>query len=237
MRPAHALLPFSSAHLTLALVLTISGCGSSASLTADGGKQSAAGQDGGDASPTGDGGSGAHGAAGSEGAAGTHGAAGTQGAAGTHGAAGTQGAAGTGGTGGKPVGYCDTGADCVYHTVCCGGSCNAKTDPAPMPMVCSTSCVAGLSPATCGCVNHQCSSASPCTVPSSGLCPYCGNGYLTGPEGCPTCQCAPGDGGSDGPVCAAQGDGCGMQLGCCGSLQCCSSGPPNSGRCFPVCGI
>ena len=41
---------------------------------------------------------------------------------------------------------------------------------------------------------------------------------------------------ADGGACAAQGQGC-VGTPCCGGLQCCSSGPPDSGACFPLCGI
>jgi hypothetical protein len=118
---------------------------------------------------------------------------------GTGGASGSAGAAGS-----PPIGYCDTNADCEFRDGCCSGTCAAKTDPSPAPMVCTTACTIGLGASTCGCMNHQCSNASSCVVPGIGLCQYCPDGYQTGPEGCQTCECKPGDAGTDT---ATSGDG------------------------------
>jgi hypothetical protein len=142
---------FASAHRSLvpALLLGIFvfgaalGCGSGAPLKQDGGTAGAA-----------------------AGHGGTAGAGG--GAAGTGGQAG-QGVAGAGGT--TPLGQCDTSDDCEPRTGCCGGSCNAKTDPTPaQPMVCNHLCPVGgasAGPLVCGCVNHQ------CAYFDSGLLPAC----------------------------------------------------------------
>jgi hypothetical protein len=157
------------------LLLAVAGCGSPTLSTSDAGL---AGHDGG----SGDTPTGAGGAAGAGGDA-----------------------AGTGGAGGETGGPCETNDDCVLVTQCCGGICLAKTDPAPAPTFCSTSCVFRLTPSTCGCVNHRCSNDSACIVPGSGLCPDCPNGYLTGPGGCQTCACAPTDAGMDSTI-DANGD-------------------------------
>lgn len=222
-------------YVLLAVTMAATGC-SSTTLKPDAG----AGQAGHD------GGAGATGTAGGGAGAAGGGTAGSTGTAGVTGAAG--GAAGVGGTGGAggEVGACDTDEDCVFHTVCCGGTCTAKTDPSPAPMVCSTSCVINLGPATCGCVNHKCSSMSACIVPGSGLCPYCPNGYLTGATGCQTCQCAGGDAGLDsstdgGGDAHALGDSCDDGRGCADGLVCKAIGDPcptypKCNRCYRPCG-
>ena len=158
------------------------------------------------------------GAAGTAGGTGgtTHGSAGSAGSSGSPGTAGTSGLGGSGragGTGGsQSIGYCDTDTDCVFHRSCCGEACTAKTDPSAPLMVCNVDCEFGPGAATCGCVDHQCSTASSCVVPRSGLCPYCPNGYLTGPGGCQTCQCKPGDAGTDT---SSSGDGSTEALPAC----------------------
>jgi hypothetical protein len=224
-------------YVILVLALVAAGCSSSAALKPDAGT----GQ------------SGQGGAAGGAGPGGGGGATGTAGATtgaggGTAGAGGAMAGAG-GGTAGASggLGYCDKDEDCVFHSVCCGGTCNAKTDPAGPPMVCSTSCAISLGPSTCGCVNHQCSTASACIVQGSGLCPYCPNGYLKGATGCETCQCAGGDGGADardasgdgGPH--ALGEPCDDGLGCTSGLVCKAIGDPcptypKCNRCYRPCG-
>jgi len=203
--------------LVLALVACGVGCGSSSGLTPDAGS----------------------GKAGQEGTAGTTGAAGSAtGAAGS--ATGAAGATGAGGATGGTLGYCDKDEDCVFHSVCCGGTCNAKTDPAAKPEVCATSCAVSLGPSTCGCVNHKCSADSACIVTGSGLCPYCPFGYQTGATGCATCICAPGDGGVDGPL-HARGESCDDGIGCTAGLVCKAIGDPcatypKCKQCYLPCG-
>jgi hypothetical protein len=229
-----------SAILMVALVTV--GCSSSSALKPDGG----AGQ-GGAAAGTSGGGAGGATAGASGGAAGAGGATagaggGAAGAGGaTAGAGGATAGAGGGATGGAggAVGYCDKDEDCVFHSACCGGVCIAKADPPVTPMVCNTSCAIGFGPATCGCVNHKCSSESACIVPGSGLCPYCANGYMTGATGCQTCTCVGGDAGSDAGVHAA-GEACDDGLGCTSGLVCKAIGDPcptypKCNRCYMPC--
>jgi hypothetical protein len=219
----------------LLVALAAWGCGSSAGLKPDGGS----GKGGSDA------GAGSTGAAGS--ATGTAGASGSGGASvtgvgGTTGGAGVTGGGGTtgGGGAGGTLGYCDKDEDCVFHSVCCGGTCDAKTDPAAKPQVCATSCAVSLGPSTCGCVNHKCSADSACIVTGSGLCPYCPFGYQTGATGCATCICAAGDGGTDGPL-HARGDSCDDGVGCESGLVCKAIGDPcptypKCKQCYLPCG-
>jgi hypothetical protein len=194
--------------LMVALVAWGVGCGSSTGLNPD----ASSGQAG-------------KGSAGTTGAAGSAtGAAGSAtGAAGS--GTGAAGATGGGGATGGTLGYCDKDEDCVFHSVCCGGTCNAKTDPVGKPEVCATSCAVSLGPSTCGCVNHKCSADSACIVSGSGLCPYCPFGYQTGATGCATCICAAGDGGVDGPL-HARGESCDDGIGCTAGLVCKAIGDP-----------
>jgi len=250
MRKATLRNSVSATYVLLAWAAAASGC-SSSTLKPD----ASAGQSGRD------GGTGTTGTAG--GGAGTAGG-GTAGA-GTAGGGGSAAGAGGGAGAGGALGACDKDEDCVFHSVCCGGTCNAKTDPAAAPMVCATSCVISFGPATCGCVNHKCSGESACIVPGSGLCPYCPNGYLTGVTGCQTCQCAGGDAGPDsattdsasdgsahalgescddgrgcttGLVCKAVGDPCGTYPKCNVCYRPCGVGGtcPTGQRCFPPVG-
>jgi hypothetical protein len=109
--------------------------------------------------------------------------------------AGATGQGGHGGAGG--AGSCNTDSDCVYIPgSCCNGTCAAMTDPLPAPgPVCNIACTAAVP--SCGCVNHQCAAAPACAPSGGGACQFCPNGYLTGPGGCQTCQCKPGDAGTD----------------------------------------
>jgi hypothetical protein len=221
----------SATRVFIVLALAAWGCGSSSGLKPD----ASSGQGGNDAGSTGTGGA----AAGSGGSTGTGGAAAGSGGSTGVGGSGVGGSTGGGGAGGT-VGYCNTDEDCVFHSVCCGGTCDAKTDPAPKPEVCATSCAATLGPSTCGCVNHKCSADSACIVTGSGLCPYCPFGYQTGATGCSTCICAAGDGGVDGPL-HARGDSCDDGIGCTSGLVCKAIGDPcptypKCKRCYLPCG-
>jgi hypothetical protein len=105
--------------------------------------------------------------------------------------------------GSPPLGYCNTDMDCVFRAgPCCGGTCAATTDPLPSPgpaPICNIACPAIAT--SCACVNHQCGTAPACAPSGGGACQSCPNGYLKGPGGCQTCQCAPSDGGAtDAPV-------------------------------------
>jgi hypothetical protein len=106
-----------------------------------------------------EGGSGGGGEGGAGGMTGTGGAAGGH-AGGSGGAGGgAAGAAGSGAGGGAGAGgvsgYCNSDGDCAWRTTgCCKETCMAVTDPVPTGTVtCNIACIA---PATCGCVNHQC---------------------------------------------------------------------------------
>jgi hypothetical protein len=209
--------------LVLALVALGAGCGSSTGLKAGGGS----GQDGKDAG------------AGSTGAAGSATGPGGVSGGGGSGITGVGGTTGSGGAGVAP-GYCNKDEDCIFNSACCGGTCDAKTDPAPKPTLCATSCAIGLAPTTCGCVNHQCSTASACITAGSGLCPYCPFGYQMGATGCATCICAAGDGGVDAGLHAA-GDACDDGISCAPGLICKAIGDPcatypKCQRCYLPCG-
>ncbi|MDB4980995.1 MAG: hypothetical protein JWM82_1747 [Myxococcales bacterium] len=128
----------------------------------------------------------------------------------TPGGGGHGGGTGVGGAGGTvPLGYCDTFADCEIRSGCCGGSCEAKTDPKASlggnQPVCATACAAPLpGPPKCGCIAHRCSNASECLANGAGECPFCPYGYQPGADGCQTCTCKPGDAGVEAataPVC------------------------------------
>jgi hypothetical protein len=206
------------------------------------GKDAGAGATGAAGSATGAAGASGTGGSNLTGIGGTTGEGGMTGGGGAGNATGGGGTSGGGGAGGT-LGYCDKDEDCVFHSVCCGGTCNAKTDPAMTPQVCATACAINLSPSTCGCVNHQCSSASACIVSGSGLCPYCPFGYQKGATGCATCICAAGDGGTDGldGGLHALGDSCDDGVGCTSGLICKAIGDPcptypKCNRCYQPCG-
>jgi hypothetical protein len=123
-------------------------------------------------------------------------------AGGAGGSGGSSGVGGGGSGGGKDAGtdgpargYCDTDMDCVFenNSGCCG-ECIAKTDTIPPRLFCGIACPAAQP--SCLCLNHQCGEPS-CPPPGGGACQYCPNGYVTGPGGCSTCFCKPGDAGTD----------------------------------------
>jgi hypothetical protein len=177
-------------HALLTGLLTAAvGCGSVTPLNADGGSAGTGGGGRDAAMTTGGGGQGG-------GNAGTSGQAGATGQGGHAGVPST-GTGGQGGSAGVGAGFCNTDNDCVFRPgSCCDGTCAAKTDPySPPTAMCNIACLAPVP--SCGCVNHQCAAAPACAPSGGGACQFCPNGYLTGPGGCQTCECEPGDAGVD----------------------------------------
>jgi hypothetical protein len=200
----------------------VSACGSVTTLKPDASSMGTAG------------GSGSAGAA-----AGTGGASGTSGTAGMSGTAGTSGQGGHGGSGAggrtdggvDARGACNTDTDCAFRAQAgCCGECLAASDPVPPRLACGILCPAIVP--SCTCVNHQCANAPACLVAGAGTaaagpaCPPCPNGYQPNPNPCTvSCQCAPGDAGSD-----AGSFGCTAQSS--SNAQCGGTRPPHYYRCM-----
>jgi hypothetical protein len=77
-----------------------------------------------------------------------------------------------------------------------------------------------------------------CPDAGGGACQYCPSGYLTGPGGCNSCQCKPGDGGADQLACYPLFHDCASDAECCapnrclsitGTRQCQQEGPATGG--------